>query len=198
MSPIVKIPDMYKPNFETTINGKNYSFPAGRSVEVPDEVASVVTNIQNLAPTEEPGAGRNTQADIIGVIDRNITRIDIPKGTAVVGTNAFSYCLALSSVTMHEGLITIASFAFSKAAAIKNIDIPSTVMNVGNGAFDLCTGLERVVFRGVPNFVSASAFSDCTALKDIYVPWAQGAVADAPWGAASAVIHYNSKVNPGA
>ncbi len=196
MSLIVKIPDMYKPNFETTINGKNYSFPAGRSVEVPDEVASVVANIQNLAPAEAPAAGRNAVADLIGVIDRNITHIDVPEGTAVIGTNTFSYCLALSSVTMHEGLITIASFAFSKAAAIKHIEIPSTVMNVGNGAFDLCTGLERVVFLGTPNFISASAFSDCAALKDIYVPWAQGAVEDAPWGATNAVIHYNTK--PGA
>ena len=193
MSPIVKIPDMYKPNFVTTINGKIYSFPAGRSVEVPDEVASVVTNIQNLAPMEGPEAGRNALADLIGVIDRNVTNIDVPKGTVVVGTNAFSYCTALSSVTMHEGLVTIASFAFSKAAGIKHIEVPSTVMNVGNGAFDLCTGLERVVFLGKPSFISSSAFSDCTGLKDIYVPWAQGEVADAPWGATSAVIHYNTK-----
>ena len=197
MSPIVKIPNMYKPNFETTINGKNYSFPAGRSVEVPDEVASVVANIQNLAPTEASWAGGNALADLIGVIDRNVTHIDVPKGTAVVGTNTFSYCQALNSVTMHEGLITIASFAFSKAAGIKHIKIPSTVMNVGNGAFDLCTGLGRVDFMGTPKFISASAFSDCTALKDIYVPWAQGEVTDAPWGATNAVIHYNTKANPG-
>ena len=37
----------------------------------------------------------------------------------------------------------------------------------------------------------SSAFDGCTNLTDIKVPWAEGAVANAPWGATNATITYN-------
>ena len=35
-------------------------------------------------------------------------------------------------------------------------------------------------------------FSGCTNLTDIYVPWAEDALANAPWGAPNATVHYNT------
>ena len=40
--------------------------------------------------------------------------------------------------------------------------------------------------------MDANAFqSNRGTLTDIYVPWAEGAVANAPWGATGATIHYD-------
>lgn len=40
--------------------------------------------------------------------------------------------------------------------------------------------------------ISQSAFNNCPQLSNIYVSWAEGEVANAPWGATNATIHYNS------
>lgn len=39
--------------------------------------------------------------------------------------------------------------------------------------------------------IVADAFEGCTNLTTINVPWAEGAVANAPWGATNATINYN-------
>ena len=39
--------------------------------------------------------------------------------------------------------------------------------------------------------IASNAFENCQDLTDIYCPWAEGEVANAPWGATKATIHYN-------
>ena len=56
-------------------------------------------------------------------------------------------------------------------------------------AFYNCTGLTSVTFKGTLSQISNTAFKNCTNLTNIYVPWAEGAVAGAPWGATNATIH---------
>lgn len=40
--------------------------------------------------------------------------------------------------------------------------------------------------------IASNSFAQARALADIYVPWAEGAVANAPWGASNATIHFNT------
>jgi hypothetical protein len=51
-----------------------------------------------------------------------------------------------------------------------------------------------MTFKGTPTNIATDAFYNCRNLLDIYVPWAEGEVANAPWGATNATIHYNSEV----
>lgn len=52
----------YKNPFEVTVNGETYSYTAGETVSVPDEVAEIIENGKALEPTEAPstpsGAGK--------------------------------------------------------------------------------------------------------------------------------------------
>jgi len=48
-----------------------------------------------------------------------------------------------------------------------------------------------LTFEGTPSFIASNAFSNCTKLRTINVPWAEGKVANAPWGATKATINYN-------
>lgn len=65
---------------------------------------------------------------------------------------------------------------------------------IENQAFRNCTSLTEVTLPSTITSIHSSAFTGCTNLLNIYVPWAEGAVANAPWGATNATIHYNAEV----
>ena len=58
-------------------------------------------------------------------------------------------------------------------------------------AFISCTSLAHVSFSEGLTSIGWGAFNGCTNLTDSKVPWAEGAVADAAWGATNATITYN-------
>jgi hypothetical protein len=99
--------------------------------------------------------------------DTKVTNISMPKVTSI-GASAFYGCtnLALTS-------------------------LPSGVTSIGSSAFSSCTGLTSITFKGKPTSIASNAFKGCTNLTTINVPWAEGEVANAPWGATNATINYN-------
>ena len=103
--------------------------------------------------------------------DEHITNLIIPSDVVTVKSNVFYHCLGLRSVTFSEG-----------------------VENIAANAFRSCTNIATVTFNGTLSAIESTAFANCTGITDIYVPWAEGAVANAPWGATNATIHYNSEV----
>ena len=91
-----------------------------------------------------------------------------------------------------SGITKIRSYAFQGNTDLSLTSLPNTVISIGRNAFDHCTGLTTLTFKGTPRDISSSAFSGCDNLTTINVPWAEGAVANAPWGATNATIHYNT------
>ena len=69
--------------------------------------------------------------------------------------------------------------------------IPAGVTDISYSAFGYCTGLTELTFMGTPTSIAPDAFDGCENLTTINVPWAEGAVANAPWGATNATINYN-------
>lgn len=69
--------------------------------------------------------------------------------------------------------------------------IPKSVVKIGEYAFFGCTGITTLTFKGTPDTIESDAFYGCTNLTTINVPWAEGEVANAPWGATNATINYN-------
>ena len=74
---------------------------------------------------------------------------------------------------------------------LTTITIPESVIWYSSDAFYGCSNLKTVTICGRP---SMGWFWDCPNITDIYVPWSEGEVANAPWGAYNATIHYNSEV----
>ena len=70
-------------------------------------------------------------------------------------------------------------------------EIPAQVKTIDNNAFVGCAGLTNITFKGTPTTINAGAFRSCSNLLTINVPWAEGAVANAPWSATNATINYN-------
>lgn len=104
---------------------------------------------------------------IKGIIDRKITSIIIPDGTPSIADYAFYQCDGLLYVT-----------------------VPETVKYILSHAFSRCESLTTVTFKGTPTTIASDAFDSCV-MTTFNVPWAEGEVANAPWGAGDATINYN-------
>lgn len=125
----------------------------------------------------------------------DIRTVTFPSTLSGIGQHAFDSCTNLNSITFNEGIDTIYASAFSSCTRITELTFPSSLNSLYNFCFAACTGLTTVTFNGTPTgTINTYAFNGCTNLTDIYVPWAEGVVANAPWGATNATIHYNSTV----
>ena len=116
---------------------------------------------------------------------------ELPSGVTSIGSNAFSECTNLALTSLPSGVTSIGNYAFQNCKSLALTELPSGVTSIGSNAFGICKGLTELTFKGTPNSINSKAFASCTNLATINVPWAEGEVANAPWGATNATINYN-------
>lgn len=119
-----------------------------------------------------------------------LTSVVMPNVTTI-GSNAFYSCYKLVLTSLPNNLTTIGNNAFNSCRKLALTSLPAGITNIDSNAFIGCTGLTAMTFEGTPMIIASNAFSSCTNLTTINVPWAEGAVANAPWGATKATINYN-------
>lgn len=129
---------------------------------------------------------------------RNLVKIveEIPETVTYIGVRAFNYggSRDWEITKLPPNLTYIGDNAFWCYRRLLITEIPKTVTYIGNDAFNGIydnTSLTKLTFKGTPATIGTTAFTNNTALTDIYCPWVEGAVANAPWGATNATIHYN-------
>lgn len=120
-----------------------------------------------------------------------LTTVNLPDTITVIDNNAFQGCLAFNTEKLPDGLTELGSMVFYGCRSLTLANLPTGVKIIGSEAFSNCTGLTTLTFQGTPTNIAASAFEGCTNLTTINVPWAEDAVANAPWGATNATINYN-------
>ena len=119
----------------------------------------------------------------------------LPSGITSLPTAAFQYCPKLALTALPSGLTSIGAYAFKQGTGLASITLPPALTTIGDFAFANCTGLETVKFTSTVSSIPGGVFSGCPKLSTIYVPWAQGQVANAPWGASKATIIYDYTEN---
>ena len=122
----------------------------------------------------------------------------------------------LRDVILNPSWVTLESYSFQRCVSLKNINLEN-ITTFNRNSMEETMALEQVIFSanllainqrafyrsGITSaiFLNATdnlptiandAFHQASQLKDIYVPWAEGEVANAPWGATNATIHYNT------
>ena len=126
-------------------------------------------------------------------------------------------CGSIERVELPETLTALKAYAFSSSYSIKEINLQN-IVTFGNNCLNGCVSLSSdITFNAnlkainTKAFVECSiksltfknstdslptiakdAFNGCTQLLNIYVPWSLDEVDNAPWGATSATIHYNT------
>lgn len=120
----------------------------------------------------------------------NLTNVTIP-GYTKIREHAFYYCSSLALTELPSGITSIGGYAFYMCTSLALTALPSGITSIGDDAFCGCAGLTSIIFEGTPTTIDSTAFRNCTNITSIKVPWAEGAVANAPWGATNATITYN-------
>lgn len=174
------------------------------------KIAEMPAAIANL-----PSGGGAAEPYVEEVYDSDGNLIEAKLyGYTKTRTNMFSGCTKLNLVSLPDGLASIESGTFadnyelyltSLPAGLTKIDgagfrncyklsitrLPPGIMSIGSYAFSSCKGTTSLTFEGTPQSINSYAFINNPQLTTINVPWAEGAVANAPWGATNATINYN-------
>lgn len=120
----------------------------------------------------------------------NITLSSLPTGVTSVGSQSFMGCKNLALTSLPEELLKISISAFCKCPNIRITAIPHKVHTVDKQAFAYCDSLTSMHLGNNIQYMYDSTFSDCPNLVEITCDFAEGAVANAPWGATNATITY--------
>jgi hypothetical protein len=73
-------------------------------------------------------------------------------------------------ISVHAGVMSIGSDAFSGCNNITGISLPASVTSIGNNAFINCTSLTGINIPAGLTRIGESAFSSCTSLTGITIP----------------------------
>lgn len=121
---------------------------------------------------------------------QSLVLTSLPSGITKIRNSAFHSCSKLALTSLPDGVTSIGSYAFYKCTRLAITSIPAGVTSIANNAFHNCYGLKQITFKGTPSSIEANSFIN-TNITTFNVPWAEGAVANAPWGATNATINYN-------
>ena len=104
--------------------------------------------------------GKNVSADgcclikdgiLIKFWDQERVSYSIHNSVTSIGSNAFSGCSSLTSITIPDSVTSIGAGAFEDCSSLGTITIPDSVTSIGNNAFVGCKNLYRMTcYASVP------------------------------------------------
>lgn len=173
--------------------------------------AGAFSSCKNLALTSLP-SGVTSIGNSAFEQCKKLALTSLPSGAIQIYDYAFSGCTNLALTSLPENLTKISDFAFQNCSNLALTSLPNNLETIGNRSFSGCVNVftsfpsslksidarafyynafTAITFKGTPTSIASNAFDSCSKLTTINVPWAEGAVANAPWGATKATINYN-------
>lgn len=94
----------------------------------------------------------------------------VGKPVTTIGSDAFSFCSGITSVTLPSGLTTIGSRAFLNCTSLVSAPIPETVTSIGDSAFYSCIQLTSIVIPSGVTVIQPSSFDSCRNATSVSIP----------------------------
>lgn len=94
---------------------------------------------------------------------------EIPKGTKVIGRNAFGDCKKVENVTFPNSYIIIGDYAF-RNSGLRKVILSEKVTSVGMGAYSDCVNLTDLTLSERITEVMSFLCSGCTSLTNVNLP----------------------------
>ena len=98
----------------------------------------------------------------------SLTSITIPNSVTSIGKRAFEYCSSLTSVTIPNGVTSIGEYAFYGCSSLTSVTIPNSVTSIGGDAFYGCSSLTSITIPNSVTSIGSSTFNACDKLVDVY------------------------------
>ena len=93
----------------------------------------------------------------------------IPNSVTSIGSEAFSGCYGLTSLTIPNSVTSIGSEAFSRCYGLTSLTIPNSVTSIGSKAFSGC-GLTSLAIPNSVTSIGDSVFYGCSGLTSLAIP----------------------------
>lgn len=171
--------------------------------------ASAVVNVTGSGGATEPyieeildDFGNVTSAKLVGFTIspvrlfymngaiNSVTFINSTNSIKKIGGYSFCNCNKLTTFDFPNGVEEIGYSSFENCIGLTYIKFPISLKKLDTSFYG-CKNLTTVTFNSIPESIKVNCFGRCTKLTTINVPWAEGEVANAPWGATNATINYN-------
>ena len=162
------------PNSVTNIGEYAYSNCTGlTSIEIPNSVTSIgkwafsyCTGLISITiPNSVTSIG-------IGAFDGTVWYNNQPDGVVYAGKMLYKYKGSMpsnTSITIKDGTLGIADYAFNGCSGLKSVVIPNSVTSIGDFAFEDCSGLTSITIPNSVTNIGIGAFAGCSGLTSIVV-----------------------------
>ena len=99
------------------------------------------------------------------------TSFVIPSQITSIGENAFKHCINMQTLEFEEGsqLQSIGYCAFMECIALTDVTLPNGLKTIDAGAFYTCTGLTNVIIPETVTLIKGMAFYGCSNLTQMTV-----------------------------
>ena len=100
-----------------------------------------------------------------------VTEVELTTATKI-GSNAFSGCTSLSSITIPNGVTSIGDSAFSGCTSLSTVTFgdKSQLESIGLGTFEGCTSLSSITIPNGVTSIGSITFRKCISLNSITIP----------------------------
>ncbi|TAK95541.1 MAG: leucine-rich repeat domain-containing protein [Verrucomicrobia bacterium] len=98
-----------------------------------------------------------------------VTSIVIPNGVTNIGTYAFNWCNILTNVSFPNSLISIEDYAFQDSG-LTTLAFPSSLRSIGAQTFSGCTALRSLTISNGLTSIPAMTFHYCSSLTSVTFP----------------------------
>jgi len=100
----------------------------------------------------------------------SLQSISFPSTLTEVDESAFNSCISLREVVLNDGLERIGEGVFSLCRSLLSVSLPTTVVDIGESTFSNCKELKEVVLNEGLRSIGGSAFFNCRSLESISFP----------------------------
>lgn len=175
--------------------GETYTIPSGVTT-LGSNSFSNLQNLKHLIISDDVVSADNA------VSSNSLLTITIGSGMENLGSHPFEDCRYLTTITVNEQNQTYCSkdgvlfdknitqlLCYPRKKPETSFIVPATITSLTQYSLYYAENLTEITFEGTPNSIENYVFS--SSVTTINVPWAEGAIANAPWGASGATINYN-------
>lgn len=96
--------------------------------------------------------------------------VEIPKEVTAIAHHAFLSNDKMTSLVVHDGVETIARYAFAGCTALEWAKLPQGLTRLPPGIFDGCTALKQAPLPRALTELGDGAFQSCTGLTQVELP----------------------------